>query len=271
MSTVNNHDNNNENSDLGSVNPRAVDLSQSVTSESSQSTYSNLDSGPTSDNTPNGTPDSSDISTTTPDVPKMITASFPTSDSSRLPNLHVQSGSSNKIRFGVQIPTTHQLIHTSQLNQLKAKAQMYNNLIATLTSSKYEGNTKSDKMLGFAASVVPQCGYSGLSTVTPFIIASVLYNAGIPFDTNHLISSLPSPQKLQSLVTGHAVDTALLTLASINSNPNVYTALDKGNKKGNKNLAKYFCWFDVRKHKVNTYLIDVDCVDENTADTFDGS
>ena len=53
MSTVNNHDNNNENSDLGSVNPRAVDLSQSVTSESSQSTYSNLDSGPTSDNTPN--------------------------------------------------------------------------------------------------------------------------------------------------------------------------------------------------------------------------
>lgn len=78
-------------------------------------------------------------------------------------------------------------------------------------------------MLGFAASIVPQCGHSGLSTVTPFIVASVLYNAGIPFDTHHLISSLPSPQKLQSLVTGHAVDTALLTLASINANPNVYT------------------------------------------------
>ena len=61
-----------------------------------------------------------------------------------------------------------------------------------------------------------------------------------------------------------------MTLRSILSNPNVYLALDKGNKKGNKNLAKFFWSYDTEKDKVQTYLPDVDCVDEETADTFKG-
>ena len=136
--------------------------------------------------------------------------------------------------------------------------------------SKYQGKKEADKMSGYAASIVPQCGYSGLVTIIPFVVANLLTNAGIPFDSQNLISSLPSPQNIQSLVTEHAVDTALLMLRSINTNPNVYLALDKGNKKGNKNLAKFFCWYDTEKDKVQTYLLDVDCVDEDTADTFKG-
>ena len=182
----------------------------------------------------------------------------------------MQRGSSNKNDFEIQVPLTHKLIHVSRLQQISAKAKKYDALVSSLSRSKYEGKKEADKMLGYAASIVPQCGYSGLATIIPFVVANLLTNADIPFHSQNLISSLPSPQKIQSLVTEHAVDTALLTLRSINSNPNVYLALDKGNKKGNKNLAKFFCWYDTEKDKVQTYLLDVDCVDEDTTDTFKG-
>ena len=39
---------------------------------------------------------------------------------------------------------------------------------------------------------------------------------------------------------------------------------DKGNKKGNKNLAKFICWYDVEEKQVKTFLLDVDCTDEST-------
>ena len=63
----------------------------------------------------------------------------------------------------------------------------------------------------------------------------------------------------------------MLVRNSINANSNVYLSCDKkGNKKGNKNLAKFFCWYNVMKMKVLTFLLDVDCVDEHTDDIFQG-
>jgi len=101
----------------------------------------------------------------------------------------------------------------------------------SINRSKYEGKANGDKILGYAASIVPQCGYSGFATVSPFVIANLLTNTRIQFDPEQLIASQPSPQKIQTLVIKHAVDTFLLTLQSINRNPHVYLAPDKGDKK----------------------------------------
>ena len=57
---------------------------------------------------------------------------------------------------------------------------------------------------------------------------------------------------------------------SINLNPFVYLAFDKGNEKGNNNLAKFLCWYDTVKQMVQTYLLDVDCIDKDTTDVFAG-
>lgn len=54
------------------------------------------------------------------------------------------------------------------------------------------------------------------------------------------------------------------------TNLNLYLSCDKGNKKGNKNLAKFFCWYDKIQTQVCTYLLDVNCVDEDTSDIFPG-
>ena len=51
-------------------------------------------------------------------------------------------------------------------------------------------------MLGFAASIIPQCGYSGLSTAIPFIIGSLFANAGVPVNSELLVNSQPSENTL---------------------------------------------------------------------------
>ena len=131
-----------------------------------------------------------------------------------------------------------------------------------LTAEKYKGTEQGDTLLGFATSLVPQCGYAGLAIVLPLAITSVFMNANVPLNLNSLVDSQPSWHKIQSLVSQNAVDTVLLTQESISENPNVYISCDKGNKKGNKNLAKYICWFDKNTKTVKTYLTDVDCTDE---------
>ena len=46
-------------------------------------------------------------------------------------------------------------------------------------------------------------------------------------------------------------------------------SFDKGNKKGNKNLAKFVCWFDKAEKQIKIFLLDVDCTDENTNEICD--
>ena len=48
------------------------------------------------------------------------------------------------------IPRSHRLIQKSQLTRIKDKANLYDQLIKTLTRQHYTGNRQSDTMLGFA-------------------------------------------------------------------------------------------------------------------------
>ena len=164
------------------------------------------------------------------------------------------------------VPNTHALIHRSHLSQLKNKAENYEKLITNLTQSVYHGSTLGNQILGCAASLVPQCGYSGFATLMPFAVYSVFANAGVHIDPDKLISAMPSHKHIQNMVCQNAIDTILLTQESIRANPRVYVSTDKGNKKGNKNLAKFICWYDVEEKQVKTFLLDIDCTDESTGE-----
>ena len=124
-------------------------------------------------------------------------------------------------------------------------------------------------MLEFTASIVPQCGYSGLSTAIPFIIRSFFVNAGVLINSELLVNSQPSDNTLQRLVEQNTVHAFLLVQDSICKNKCVYISADKGNKKGNKNLAKFICWFDLYEKEVKKFLLDVNCTDESTSEIID--
>ena len=109
------------------------------------------------------------------------------------------------------IPSTHILIHKSQLSILKMKADKYDRLMNHLSQVHYMGSALGNAMLGFAASIVPQCGYTGLAKVIPFIIGSLFANINITIDFEKLVDSQPSGHTIQRLVAQNAVDTVLLT------------------------------------------------------------
>ena len=121
-------------------------------------------------------------------------------------------------------------------------------------------------MLGFAAASLPQAGYDGIAQVLPFIVGSLLENSGIKYNRDKLVSSLPSNMTIKKMVEDNAVGNILLTQESIRKNTCIYICCDKGNKKGNKNLPKFICWYDLDDKKVKTFMIDCDCTDESTED-----
>ena len=77
----------------------------------------------------------------------------------------------------------------SNLRMQKKEAKEFHLLMNQLSNECYTGNDGGGLMLVFDASIVPQCGYSGLSTAIPFIIGSLFANTGIPINSELLISS----------------------------------------------------------------------------------
>ena len=102
-------------------------------------------------------------------------------------------------------------------------------------------------MIRFASSLVPQCGHSGMSTVMPLAIRSILANAEIDIRVAKLVTRQPSGQSIQRFFEQNAANTLLLTQEIIQHNPNIFISTDKGNKKENKNLDKFVCWFDKKR------------------------
>ena len=117
-----------------------------------------------------------------------------------------------------------------------------------------------------AASMVPQAGMSGVATIIPMTVQAVLENNRIKFKTEDIVCILPGNDKIAHMVIQNAVNTAIVTKESVKNNPIVYISCDKGNKKGNKNLANYLCWYCVEDKKVKTYLLDVNCTDKSRKD-----
>ena len=114
--------------------------------------------------------------------------------------------------------------------------------------------------------MVPQAGMNGVATIIPIVVDTVVENAGIKTNAAKVVRSLPSGPTIAKMVIQNAADTIMLMKESIRHNPVVFISCDKGNKKGNKNLAKYLCWYCVKENKVKTFLLDVDCTDENSHD-----
>ena len=75
-----------------------------------------------------------------------------------------------KEQFLVTMHVTHEMIYKPKLSALEAKSKKYGTLMSQLSCYTYKGTYIGDAVVGFDTSSVPQCGYSGLSTVLPFIM-----------------------------------------------------------------------------------------------------
>jgi len=89
----------------------------------------------------------------------------------------------------------------------------------------------------------PQAGITGVATVAPMVVGSILANAGISFDAYKIVDTLPRRDTFGYMIIKNTADTIILTKSRIKLSPCVLISCDKGNRKGDKNLAKYLCWY----------------------------
>lgn len=80
-------------------------------------------------------------------------------------------------------------------------------------------------------------------------------NAGIQFDVRKTVDSFPGRDTIGNMLIQNGTDTVILTKSRIEKNQYVFISYDKGNKKGNKNLAKYLCWYFVTL-RIHTQFTD---------------
>ena len=112
--------------------------------------------------------------------------------------------------------------------------------------------------------MVPQADTNCMATITPMIIGGVTANAGITFDPNLIMNSLLGLKLIIDYVIQNAADIVMLVKHSIQQNPFVYIACDKGTKTWNKNIANYLCWFYKYNRCVKTYFLDATCCEKIT-------
>ena len=84
-----------------------------------------------------------------------------------------------------------------------------------------------------------------------------------------IVDSLPLRDKIRKCVTENAIYNIPLIQDSLRQNCRIYFSSDKGNKKGNKSLAKFICWYNIVTKELKQFLLDVDCTDESTEDILD--
>ena len=68
-------------------------------------------------------------------------------DKERMPKLHTQAGSNQKVNFQVCLPTTHLLSHRSRMKQLSEKANRYKRILSSISRPKYHGKKDVDSLL----------------------------------------------------------------------------------------------------------------------------
>ena len=100
---------------------------------------------------------------------------------------HTKSISVEKGSMTIAMPCTHDIVTKSRLSVLENKARLMNNLQKYMSRHHYLGTPLGNRLIGSPVAMVPQAGVSGVATITPLIVASLLTNAGIPFNNKNLV------------------------------------------------------------------------------------
>ena len=163
-------------------------------------------------------------------------------------------------------PTTKrtQIIYKPRLARYQQNERKWYSVKKALKLNKYCGSEQGNRLLGTAMSMIPKAGYAGFATALPIAVAGVLVNAGFSLGSD-IVSCLPNKDKMSYFMTERAVDSIVLLKEALRKNYHVYIFADKGNKNGNKNLAKYLAWCDKEQERVRKYLIDVDFTNKDSS------
>eukprot|EP00957_Ditylum_brightwellii_P173132 13180647-Ditylum_brightwellii.AAC.1 len=80
----------------------------------------------------------------------------------------------------------------------RAILMKYDNLMLVLTASYYHGSALRESLIGYASSLIPQCGYDSFSKMIPLVVSAIMADAGLDNELKpeQIVSAMPSNKKL---------------------------------------------------------------------------
>ena len=85
-------------------------------------------------------------------------------------NIHNNANDSDKSEIICTIPNSHVLVYKSQVTKLKEKVRKFDTIMKNIEADKYKWSEVGNNMIGFAASCIPNAGYSGVYMTLPFLL-----------------------------------------------------------------------------------------------------
>lgn len=157
------------------------------------------------------------------------------------------------------VPKTHKVVLKASYERIKRKATMFTKLQDHLNKRKqYTGTHLGRRILGAAIASAPQASHHALVTLAPSILASVLSDAGLPFNVENVANISPSATTLKNIVVDSAVDRVLKIREELNTQASIYIMCDKGHCMKVGHFVKILAWYSREESTVKTSTLDID-------------
>ena len=112
----------------------------------------------------------------------------------------------------------HTPIQKAKLRLLNKYKNKWLDINRKIKSGRYKVMDLGNRMIGDAMAMIPKAGCVGFSTALSIAVVGVLENLGITVDD---VTFLPGKDKINELLTKHAIDSIIEVQESICQNPYV--------------------------------------------------
>jgi len=174
--------------------------------------------------------------------------------------------------FEFMLPSDHRTYHVSDVKRWQNGCDVADRVKSKFRRKLYRTNCLfSQALWSIATSAAPALALSAAQWLFPLIVLAFLcdtgiFEDGVPFDT--FPKSFPSDATLQNYTVNQAVRETI-SLSKLLINIPIYTACDKGNKKGVSHFVKFLCWWNWYRGKAQTQVLDIGASGGTTAECAD--
>ena len=164
----------------------------------------------------------------------------PSNKQPRQLNFHSQQIRSQNQQIEVGLPTSHTVIHKTELAKLRAIEKKYKALKSQVERVKVDPSRIAKAVYSTAAATTPALALSSMEHIIPLICYAALVDTGLleNIDIDKFCRSFPKYTFMRDTALYDRAAELLLQLSSTLKNKRVYLSCDKGNKKGVGHFVK---------------------------------
>ena len=183
-------------------------------------------------------------------------------------NFQAQQIRSQNQEIEVGVPTSHTVIHKTELAKLRAIEKKYKAMKTQVERIKVDPSPIAKAVYATAAASTPALALSAMEHVIPLVCYAALVDTGLleNIDIDRFCRSFPKYTFMRDTAIPDRAAELLLHLSSMLQNKRVYLSCDKGNKKGVGHFVKVLSYYDETNCCTMKHVLDIDASGGSTED-----